>query len=75
METTNDRLAYYERMKENARQQNSTHAFGFWCGVIATEKAAQQRVHPTRLRLLVVWAFCIGFVLGLWICYAIIGGG
>ena len=38
METKYDRLAYYERMKESARQQNASYAFGFWCGAIATEK-------------------------------------
>ena len=62
METTSNRLAYYERMKENARQQKANHAFGFWSGAIATEKAAQHRMHLTAFGAGLVWGLVVGIV-------------
>jgi hypothetical protein len=44
MKTTENHLEYWKRMKENARQQNTQLAFGFWSGVIAAYEAAQQNV-------------------------------
>ena len=74
METTGDRLKYYERMKENARHQKANHAFGFWVGAIATEKAAQHRMHLAALG-----GALIGFILGsgitaIYFVLAVIGG-
>lgn len=47
-------------MKEDARLQKAGHAFGFWCGAIATEKAAQHRLHLTAFGVGVL-AFLAGF--------------
>ena len=67
METTNTRLVFYERMKKNAQEQNADQAFGFWCGAIQAEKAAQHRMHWTAL-----WVGLGSFVLGFATCAIIL---
>ena len=70
---TTKRPEFYERMKENARQQNAGHAFGFWCGAIANKKAAQHRMHLTALGAFLAGGF-VGGLLMLIVLVGLYGG-
>ena len=60
----------------SSKEDNESCTVSSWEEFLESlEKSAQHSVQATASTARLVWAFCIGFLLGFWICYAIVGGG